>query len=122
LVSYSTGPGKLALDGDGQNSLFSLELASALQDRGLKLEDAFKRISERVYATTDRQQLPWYTSSVHGEYFLASGALTQETQIAQAQVQRQPSPPRRALFEEKPSGQNSQIESELEGRIAFFID
>lgn len=114
IVSYSTGPGKVAYDGAGDNSPFSAQLATAIADPALKIEDAFKRTSERVFEITQRRQLPWYTSAVHGEFFLAqslplSSAPPDRTVVGQAGTSRSP-------------GDSGGVAPGIQDRVAFYID
>ena len=50
LIAYSTAPGEVALDGDGANSPYATALADVIAKPGLKIEEVFKRVRERVYA------------------------------------------------------------------------
>jgi hypothetical protein len=149
LVSFSTGPGKVASDGE-TNSPFAVALAAALQDPGLKIEDAFKRVSEQVYATTSREQLPWYTTSVHGDFFLARKETAEvasaprpgpETNtpptartpprtadppggatIAKEEAKPKAAPPAATRPGQEQAAARVPPHSDLDGRIAFFIE
>jgi hypothetical protein len=68
LIAYATAPGKVASDGDGANGLYTGELLQALDERGLKVEDVFKRVRARVAAATGNQQVPWEASSLTGDF------------------------------------------------------
>jgi hypothetical protein len=132
LVAYSTGPGMTASDGEGDNSPFALALAAALADPTLKIEDAFKKTSERVYTATSRDQLPWFTTSVHGDFFLGKPV---NAQIADAGAKRsvptvegrraggermEGTPAKQSVLGAEPGRQST--DAEIEGRIAFFIE
>lgn len=69
LLAFSTAPGTVAADGDGRNSPYSAALAQAMSEPGLKIEDVFKRVREKVYAATDGKQVPWESSSVFGDFY-----------------------------------------------------
>ena len=69
LVAYSTGPGEVAADGDGDNSPYVLALSEALQIPGVPAELMFKRVRERVLNATNDEQTPWEESSLKGADF-----------------------------------------------------
>jgi TonB family protein len=69
FLALATGPGKLAFESAaGRNSVFTANLLSALREPGLALDQVFNRVRERVYEASHRQQLPWTSSSVIGEF------------------------------------------------------
>lgn len=73
LIAYATAPGKVAWDdGDGQNSPYTLALASAMQRPGLSLESVFKLARTQVIRMTEYKQIPWENSSLTREIFLAA--------------------------------------------------
>ena len=68
LVSYSTAPGTEAQDGDGENSPYTSALIRIGQEPGLPIEQALKRVRLSVSDATNRQQFPWESSSLTGEF------------------------------------------------------
>lgn len=70
LIAYSTAPGQLAADGKGSNSLYTEQLARALQERNLSLEQIFKRVGQRVRESTADAQIPWFESSLSDDVYL----------------------------------------------------
>lgn len=68
FVAYATAPGQVALDGIGDNSPYSLALASAISTAGLTLEETFKNTRQEVLETTSQGQTPWETSSITGVF------------------------------------------------------
>ena len=52
LIAYSAGPGQVAADGEGENSPYTLALAEALVEPGMKVEEVFKRVRVRVLFRT----------------------------------------------------------------------
>jgi formylglycine-generating enzyme required for sulfatase activity len=68
LIAYSTAPGQLAVDGAEVNSPYTAELVKAMRVPGLKLEEVFKRTLGAVRRQTNGQQVPWFASSVDGEF------------------------------------------------------
>lgn len=81
LLSYSTAPGKVAADGDGRNSPFTIALARAIRTPGLKIEDAFKQVRREVLAATGNAQVPWESTSLTTDFYFmppaGSGAAAQ---------------------------------------------
>ncbi len=71
LVSYSTAPGAVALDGRGRNSPYSAALARALRRPGLTVEQALKRVRLNVVEKTNNRQVPWESSSLVGDFYFA---------------------------------------------------
>ncbi len=71
LIAYATAPGKVALDGDGRNGLFTQEFLKALDETGLKVEEVFKRVRRQVAGATRDQQIPWESSSLTGDFYFA---------------------------------------------------
>ena len=69
LIAYSAAPGKVATDGKGENSPYTAALAMAMQEPGLKIEDAFKRVRLAVERETNREQTPWESSSLTGDFY-----------------------------------------------------
>ena len=74
FISYATGPGKVAADGEGGNGLYTEKLVAHLATPGLKLEEVFKRVRADVQRESMGKQVPWDSSSVTGDFFfLPSG-------------------------------------------------
>ena len=69
LIAFSTSPGAVAIDGVGaSNSLYTKHLVANLATPGLPVEQMFKRVRVAVTQETRRQQVPWETSSLMGEF------------------------------------------------------
>ncbi|MEC8942070.1 MAG: caspase family protein, partial [Verrucomicrobiota bacterium] len=74
FISYATGPGKVAADGEGENGLFTEKLVAHLSTPGLKLEEVFKRVRVDVQRESAGKQVPWDSSSVTGDFFFVSAS------------------------------------------------
>ena len=76
LIAYSAAPGQAAADGEeGEHSPYTLALAAALVEPGLKLEDVFKQVRVRVEDETSRmgrKQTPWESSSLRGDFYFVT--------------------------------------------------
>lgn len=64
LIAYSTAPGRVAMDGEGDNSPFTEGFLRALETPGLKAEDVFKRTRGHVVEVSKGEQTPWESSSL----------------------------------------------------------
>ena len=78
LVAYSTGPGDVAVDGDGTNSPYTLALSQVMQTPGLPAEKVFKLVRDAVREETKGEQTPWEESSMTGAdfYFKIDASVT----------------------------------------------
>ncbi len=73
-ISYSTGPGQLALDGDGRNSPFAAAFMKFMKEPGWTIEQVFKKIRHQLNMETGGKQIPWELSSLEGDFFFATGS------------------------------------------------
>jgi uncharacterized caspase-like protein len=69
FIASSTGSGKAAFDGSGDNSLYTGLLAEALMTPGQKLEDIFKSVRRQVRLGTAEQQIPWESTSLEADFY-----------------------------------------------------
>ena len=69
FVAYATAPGKIAQDGEGENSPYTAAIVDALEVPGLKLEEVFKKVRQDVALQTSGKQIPWENSSVFGDFY-----------------------------------------------------
>ena len=59
VISYSTSPGSVALDGDGIHSPYADALLGTIREPGLDLDDLLRKVRVRVHKATDGKQTPW---------------------------------------------------------------
>jgi uncharacterized protein len=101
LIAYSTGPGKVAQDGDGANSPYSLALSKALERPGLSIESVFKLARTQVIGATDYKQVPWENSSLTQDIYLSANpeqAVDPATRVTQCDTMAgHPSDPERVF-------------------------
>ena len=83
FISYATGPGNVAADGEGDNGLFTEKLLEHMMTPGLKLEEVFKRVRSDVQQDSNNKQVPWDSSSVTGDFFFvpAEGVATAKPKL-----------------------------------------
>lgn len=71
LIGFSTAPGEVALDGDGDNSPFTTALLKHLPTVDLEVEAMLKKVRSEVYQLTNEQQSPWVNSGLRKEFYFA---------------------------------------------------
>lgn len=69
FIAYSTGPGQVARDGEGRNSPFTTALLDSFKMPGLPIEQVFKRVRQKLDASTGGKQVPWELSSIKGDFY-----------------------------------------------------
>lgn len=69
LIAYSTAPGSVSVDGEGDNSPYTQALAKALGQPGLAAEEVFRQVRVRVLDATRGQQVPWESSSLTSAFY-----------------------------------------------------
>jgi formylglycine-generating enzyme required for sulfatase activity len=72
-ISYSTGLGQVALDGEGRNSPFAFALMQFMKEPGLTIEQVFKNVRHKLGQETGGKQVPWELSSLEGDFFFLPG-------------------------------------------------
>jgi uncharacterized caspase-like protein len=74
LIAYSTAPGEVAmdtLDGSERNGVYTKYLLRHIVQRGLTVEELFKRVRIDVQKETQDKQTPWESSALAGEFYFA---------------------------------------------------
>jgi uncharacterized protein (TIGR02145 family) len=81
LIAYSTAPGTTAQDGSGNNSPYTTAILESLKTPGLSITQIFQNITKLVSQRTGKQQIPWISSSLTGDFYLnTTGILAPETE------------------------------------------
>lgn len=73
IISYSTSPGDVALDGKGRNSPYTSSLIQYMKEPGLSIEQVFKNVRQKLNKETNGRQVPWELSSLQGDFFFVLG-------------------------------------------------
>lgn len=68
FLAYSTAPGAVALDGVDGNSPFTKALLSSIPEKGVPIEQLFKKVRVEVLEQTGGLQVPWDASSLTGNF------------------------------------------------------
>jgi hypothetical protein len=71
FISYSTGAGQVARDGDGRNSHYTKALLENIAKPGLTINNVFMNVRSKVKKETG--QVPWELSSLEGDFFFVPG-------------------------------------------------
>lgn len=74
FIASSTGPGKIAFDGDDGHSPYTRALAEAIVSPGEKLEDVFKSVRRHVRLSTREQQIPWESTALEFDFYFVPPA------------------------------------------------
>jgi formylglycine-generating enzyme required for sulfatase activity/uncharacterized caspase-like protein len=85
LIHYATRPGSVAEDGDGANGTYTAALLAQIEEKGVPIEQALKRVTVRVKSATKGKQEPWMEGSLTGDFYFVITGPTQIT-IQQAPV------------------------------------
>jgi len=72
ILAYATAPGSVAADGSGKNGLYTEKLLKNMQIPGMDLPHLFMKVRREVVAATNRQQVPWESSSLIGDFHFVS--------------------------------------------------
>jgi uncharacterized caspase-like protein len=75
LVSFSTQPGNVALDGKGRNSPFTAALVKHIADAGSDLSGILIDVRNDVVRATGARQIPWEHSSLWSRFYFAPAAV-----------------------------------------------
>ena len=84
LISFSTQPGNVALDGTGRNSPFAKALLTHIATSNEDLLTILINVRNDVMAATERRQVPWEHSAMTARFFFAEpkASADQEAEIA----------------------------------------
>ena len=73
LIAYATSPGKTASDGTGSNGLYTSSLLEHIFTPNIKIEEVFKRVRSSVMRKTGKEQTPWESTSLTGDFYFKTG-------------------------------------------------
>ena len=71
VIVYATAPGDVAADGSGRNSPFTAHLLRHLATPGVTVKAVFDRVGAGVADDTKGRQMPWVSSSLYRDVYLA---------------------------------------------------
>ncbi|HEX9140093.1 MAG TPA: caspase family protein [Steroidobacteraceae bacterium] len=76
LIAYSTAPGEVAQDGNGRDSPYTEALSAAMRNQHEPIEQVFKHVRIAVMGNTAGKQVPWESSSLTGDFYFTTPAIT----------------------------------------------
>ncbi len=85
LIAYSTGPGNVAMDGEGRNSPYTKHLLKYMMQTGLSIEQVFKRVRVGVEEDSKGRQTPWETSSLRGDFYFVPEPIQTSSSLPNSQ-------------------------------------
>ena len=88
LISFSTQPGNVALDGSGRNSPFAESLIKHISTSSEDLSGILIGVRKDVMAATQRKQVPWEHSALEGRFFFKEAPLSEASPQSVADVFR----------------------------------
>ena len=74
LISFSTQPGNVAIDGTGRNSPFAEALVKHITASTDPLGDLLVAVRNDVMAATEKKQVPWEHSALTGRFYFKAPA------------------------------------------------
>jgi TPR repeat protein len=72
LLVYSTSPGEVALDGEGENSPFAAAFLASASQASVPVKDVFEQVRRAVFIETEGMQVPWDSSTLLEEATIAT--------------------------------------------------
>lgn len=69
VIAFATAPGKTAADGIGNNGLYTSHLLKQLSIPNQKIEDVLKNTRKAVATASNKEQIPWDSSSLTGDFY-----------------------------------------------------
>jgi uncharacterized caspase-like protein len=73
LITFSTSPNTVALDGTGRNSPFTAALLNHIRTPEIEIRTMLTRVRADVVKATNERQVPWDHSSPLGEFYFKRG-------------------------------------------------
>ena len=68
IIAYATAPGDFADDGPGRNGTYTSHLLKHIKTPNISVEEMFKRVRQGVAQETRKDQIPWESSSLIGDF------------------------------------------------------
>lgn len=103
FISYSTGAGQVARDGEGRNSHYTKALLENIAKPGLTINNVFMNVRSKVKKETG--QVPWELSSLEGDFFFVPGK-------GKASIEREESSISTAAAKDALDDENRKLEAE----------
>ena len=69
LIGYATSPGNTALDGTGENGLYTSALLKHIVEPDITIIEMFQKVRTHVRENSDGNQVPWESTSLEGNFY-----------------------------------------------------
>lgn len=89
LISFSTQPGNVALDGEGRNSPFAGALVEQLLTSRGDLSDILISVRNSVMRVTENRQIPWEHSALTSKIYFSPQSASAGEEVTQPSAQSQ---------------------------------
>lgn len=86
IVAYATAPGGVASDGTERNGIYTQELLKNLRTPDITIEEVFKRTGTSVAKLTGGMQIPWFSSSVMGNFYFVNKKEVSTSQLSDLSI------------------------------------
>jgi uncharacterized caspase-like protein len=109
LLAYATAPGNVAIDGEGDNGLYTENLLREIRVPDAKVEDIFKRVRLSVRRSSKGLQIPWESTSLEDDFYFqlpeemrkVAEAARQQRLEAEREARRKEDEAKRRIEEER---------------------
>jgi hypothetical protein len=91
FISYSTGAGQVARDGEFRNSPYTSALLQYMQEPGVPITDVFINVRQKLRKETG--QVPWELSSLEGKFYFVPGSGKMAIDKSEIKEMERPSAP-----------------------------
>jgi hypothetical protein len=82
LLAFATAPGRVAVELPGStNGLYTEHLVRELSVKGVRIEDALKRVRLNVRVASNGEQVPWESTSLEGDVYLFPTKVLSEAEL-----------------------------------------
>ena len=89
LIAYSTGPGKTALDGRGQNSPYTSALLQHIGTPNITVLEMFQKVRSTVRSQSNYKQTPWESTCLNGNFYFTKQGTDSRFSQEQARLERE---------------------------------
>jgi len=74
ILSFATRPGSVAADGAGEHGLYTQFLLQAMDEEGVVIEQALKKVLTGVRQASNGRQEPWLEGGIEGNFYFTPAA------------------------------------------------
>jgi hypothetical protein len=97
LIAFATGPGQVAIDGEGRHSPFTRALLRHLPAQGMEIRHSLTLVRAQVEEETRKQQVPWENTNLSGFFYMTKAAEGTPVSMPQTAAPATPANPQMEL-------------------------